>query len=66
MVNVVAEVSSEEELEQAESLIAQAHKAALSWLEQKGIQGRVLTYRIRHGQLSRFPTISDTVPETTV
>ncbi len=63
MVNVVAEGSSKEELKQASELIPEAHKAALSWLENHGIQKKVLTYRIRQGQLSKFPELSDTVPE---
>jgi hypothetical protein len=63
MVNVVAEGSSKEDLERASDLIPEAHRSALSWLESHGVQKKVLTYHIRQGQLSKFPELSDTMPE---
>jgi hypothetical protein len=60
-VQVIVEVSTPEEFDCAEQLILAAQKAALNWVEVHGVTQRVITYRVKHGEMSQYPALSDTV-----
>jgi len=62
-IRVIAEIEKAEELEKIQPLVAEAHKAGLQWIETKGITHPILTYYIRHGQLSKFPYLSSVLTE---
>ena len=60
---VIAEVTASAELAKVESLVPRAHDLALDWVKTHGITGQTLTYRVRHGELGRYPCISRSTPE---
>lgn len=62
-VQVIAEVTDPKDFDRAADLILDAQRAALTWVDAHGVTTRVLTYRIRHGELSGRPALSDKVSE---
>jgi hypothetical protein len=47
------------ELESIERLVPEAQKRALTWLENRGITAKMMTYTIKYGELSGIPRLSD-------
>jgi hypothetical protein len=61
-VEVIAAIGPEDDRDRVEELLPEAHRRALVWIEQHGITKPVLTYRVRHGDLSKFPHLGDAIP----
>ena len=63
LVLVIADVRSDDELNNVGQLATEAQEAAIKWVEQHGIPSPVLTYRIRDGLLTTTPVWSESAPE---
>lgn len=61
-ISVVVEgtAQNESEIDSFESLLPKAVRQALAWIKDKGITSKVIRYNIKNGELSEFPTLSDT------
>ena len=60
---VIADVRSDDELNNVGQLATEAQEAAIKWVGQHGIPSPVLTYRIQDGLLTTTPVWSESAPE---
>ena len=60
---VIADIRSDDELDNVGQLVTEAQKSALEWVEHHGIPSPVLIYRIQGGLLTTTPVWSESAPE---
>jgi hypothetical protein len=61
-IGVIADLAPREDPKSIMDLLPEAQRRGLGWISQHGITKPAVIYRIRHGELSNVPTLSDVIP----